>query len=48
MSHSVTYTSDDQARNKIIIKISCIHSKKKFTIGLKHIYRIIRSESESE
>ena len=46
MSHSVTYTPGDLARNKIKIKISCTHLEQKPSIVPEHIYRIIRSELE--
>ena len=46
MSHSVTYTPGNPTRNRI--KISCVHSEHKPSTGPEHIYRIIRSESESE
>ena len=50
MSHSVTYTPCDPARNriKIQIRISCAHSEHKPNTGPGHIYCIIRSELELE
>lgn len=45
MSHNVTYTPNDLAKNRIRATITFAHSEQKPSIGLGHIYCIIRLES---
>ena len=47
MSHSVTYTSSDLARNKIKIRILCAQAEQKSSTGPKHIYIILYDRNQN-
>ena len=50
MSHSVTYTPGDPARNRmrIRIRISCVQYKHKPSIGPKHMYIVLYDQNQNK